>query len=154
VVAFAVAFKEPTLEKDCVSVWVEMGESVEWSESYSRRVACLLRGGQVCEVVDCGVVEVIENCFLKTSAYVLLVVVYVGLSRWRGRREDGGSIPDGIDFRIIFSRFSSIQVRASGRLVRVVTRRDLLRPVDSSCWNQGLQRRCSFSEIGSVSDVA
>jgi len=85
-----------------------------------------------------------ENCFLRMSAYVTLVTEKTGLLRHRGRREDGGgSISDGIDFLIMFSRFSSIHALASGRLDCVVTTRHLFFATNSMRKNHDCLRRWS-----------
>ena len=82
-----------------------------------------------------------ENCFFKISAYVRLVFVYVGLSNHHSRQEEGGSIPSGIDLWTIFSRFSSIQARATGKFDLVVRMRHLLRVTDSMHKNHICHRR-------------
>ena len=76
-------------------------------------------------VVGDVAVEARENCFFKISAYDWLVAEYMGLSSRRGSWEDGGSIPGGIDFLIIGSKFASIHARASGRFGLVVMIRHL-----------------------------
>jgi len=86
------------------------------------------------------------------STYDWLVAEYTGLSKWRGRREDGGSIPGGMEWRIISSRLTSIHSWASSKLDLVVTRRTLLRPADSIHRNQGFHRRCLCREMGALSD--
>ena len=115
--------------------------------------ACRLRGGRLLTVVGVVSFDARENCFFKMLAYDLLVAVYVGLSSRRGSWEAGGSIPGGIDFLIIDSKLSSIQVRASGRLFFVITIKHLLGATDSMRKNQGLQIKWSCKEIGSVSDT-
>jgi len=59
----------------------------------------------VWSAVDFVVEDVIENCFFKTSAYDWLDAEYTGLSSRRGSKEAGGSMPSGIDLRIIGSKF-------------------------------------------------
>jgi len=71
--------------------------------------ACRLRGGRLVVASGFVVVEERENCFLRMSAYDLLAAEGMGLSRRRGSREEGGSMPGGIDFLIIGSKFLSIQ---------------------------------------------
>jgi len=115
--------------------------------------ACHFRGGRLLVASVAVAFGASENCFFRMSAYDWLVALYTGLSRRRGRREDGGSMSGGMDFLISTSRFSSNHARASGRLVFVVTTKHLLRPADSIRRNHDLQRRCSCNEIGSVSDV-
>jgi len=104
--------------------------------------ACLLRGGgRVWSAVDVVECDTIENCFFKTSAYDWLDAEYTGLSSRRGSEEAGGSIPSGIDFRIIGSRLASSHARASGRLGLVVTIKHLRRSTSSIRKNHGLRRR-------------
>jgi len=62
-------------------------------------------------------------------------------------------MPGGIAFLINGSRLESIQSRALGRLGFVVTRRHLFFTTDSIRRNHGLQRRCSYNEVGSFSEV-
>jgi len=87
------------------------------------------------------------------SAYDCLVALYTGLSRWHGRRDDGGSMLGRIDFLIRASRFSSIHAQASGRLGLVITIKHLLRPANSIWRNHGLQRRWSCNKVGSMCGV-
>ena len=103
--------------------------------------ACRLRGGRLLATVAVVVVDANENCCLSASAYNLLDAEYTGLSRRCGNWDDGGSIPSGIDCRIIGSKLSSIHARASGKLGLVVTIRHLRRPTSSMRRNQGLRRR-------------
>jgi len=84
-----------------------------------------------------------ENCCLRMSTYVWLVFEYRGLSSHRGRLEDGGSIPVGIDLRIIVSRLSSSQARAMGRLDFVVMTKHFMRVMASILKNHGFRTRWS-----------
>jgi len=74
-----------------------------------------------------------ENCFFRMSAYVWQVAVCTGLSSLCGKREDGRSIPSGINFRMSCSKFTSIQAQVSGRLDFVVTRIHFCQVTCSTC---------------------
>jgi len=50
-------------------------------------------------------------------------------------------MPSGINLRISGSRFASIQVHASGKLLRVVTTRHFLGVTNSMCKNHDFQMR-------------
>jgi len=116
-------------------------EFADASESYLRSVACHLCGGQLFAVAGVVGIEVRENYFFKISAYVWLVSKYIGLSRWHGRREEGRSMPSGIDFLINCSKFASIHSQASGRLFFVVTIRHLFLATDLIHKNHGFLSR-------------
>jgi len=77
------------------------------------------------------------------SAYVVVVFVKVGLSSRRGKSDSGVSLPGGRDLPMSKCKLSSIHLRASGKLARVVTILHFCRVTDSTRKNHDCRSRCS-----------
>jgi len=75
--------------------------------------------------------------FKKISAYIWLVAINTGVLSCHGRSDKGRSIPGGMDFLTIGSRFALIQTHTSCKLDFVITIRHLLCATDSMHRNHG-----------------